>query len=109
MPTLTWHEAVFSLKTFAAAMLAVWIALSLDLPQPVWAMLTVYVVSQPLAGMVLSKSVFRVVGTVVGAAAALLLVDLFADAREPFLGFFPTKVRNATRAVSGRGACARAP
>jgi uncharacterized membrane protein YccC len=85
MAALTWGEALFSLKTFAAAMLAVWIALRLDLPQPVWAMLTVYVVSQPLAGMVLSKSVFRVVGTVAGAAMALLLVDLFADAGELFL------------------------
>src|SRR3954463_2455718 len=85
MPQLTWRDAVFSLKTFAAAMLAVLIALRLDLPQPTWAMLTVYVVSQPLAGMVLSKSVFRVVGTVVGAVVALVLVDLFDQAPEPFL------------------------
>jgi uncharacterized membrane protein YccC len=85
MPQLTWRDAVFSLKTFAAAMLAVLIALRLDLPQPTWAMLTVYVVSQPLAGMVLTKSVFRVVGTVVGAVVALALVDLFDQAPEPFL------------------------
>jgi uncharacterized membrane protein YccC len=85
MEQLTWREAVFSLKTFAAAMLAVWIAFRMALPQPSWAMLTVYVVSQPLAGMVLSKSLFRVVGTVVGAAMALLLVGLLAQAPEPFL------------------------
>jgi uncharacterized membrane protein YccC len=85
MTELSWRDAVFSLKTFAAAMLAVFIAFKVPLPQPTWAMLTVYVVSQPLAGMVVSKSIFRVVGTVVGAAMSLVLVDLFADTREVFL------------------------
>ena len=85
MQALGWQEALFSAKTFAAAMLAVWLALALDLPQPIWAMLTVYIVSQPLAGMVLSKSVFRVLGTFAGAAMALVLVDLFAGTRELFL------------------------
>jgi uncharacterized membrane protein YccC len=83
MPPLTWHDAVFSAKTFGAAMLAVYVAFRLQLPQPGWAMLTVYIVSQPLAGMVLSKSVFRAVGTVIGAVFALMAVDLFADAPAP--------------------------
>ena len=60
MAELGWRDVLFSLKTFAAAMLAVYIAFRIPLPQPSWAMLTVYVVSQPLAGMVLSKSIFRV-------------------------------------------------
>jgi uncharacterized membrane protein YccC len=85
MSQLGWRDALFSLKTFAAAMLAVYIAFRIPLPQPGWAMLTVYIVSQPLAGMVLSKSMFRVVGTVVGAVMSLVLVDLFADIRELFL------------------------
>ena len=85
MNELSWRDAVFSLKTFGAAMLAVYIAFQISLPQPTWAMLTVYIVSQPLAGMVLSKSIFRVAGTAVGAAMSLLLVDLFADTRDAFL------------------------
>src|SRR4051794_28640730 len=85
MTELSWRDAVFSLKTFGAAMLAIYIAFQIPLPQPIWAMLTVYIVSQPLAGMVLSKSIFRVAGTVVGAAMSLVLVGLFADAREAFL------------------------
>lgn len=93
---MTWREALFSLKTFAAAMLAVWIALRLDLPQPTWAMLTVYIVSQPLAGMVLSKALFRVVGTFVGAAMALLLVGLFADVRELFIAALATWIGACT-------------
>jgi uncharacterized membrane protein YccC len=48
-------------------------------------MLTVYVVSQPLAGMVQSKSLYRVVGTMIGSAMSLLLVDQLADTPELFL------------------------
>lgn len=81
---LGWREAVFSVKSFIAAMLALYVAFRLDLSQPMWAVTTVYVVSQPLAGMVLSKSIYRVVGTVIGAVASLVLVALFSDSREFF-------------------------
>ena len=66
MPTL--QDAIFSLKTFAAAMLALYVAFSLDLPRPYWAMLTVYIVAQPLSGMVRSKALYRAAGTLSGAA-----------------------------------------
>ncbi|HVX75469.1 MAG TPA: FUSC family protein [Bradyrhizobium sp.] len=82
--TLTWREVVFSLKSFAAAMLALYVAFRLDLSEPMWAVTTVYVVSQPLAGMVLSKSIYRVVGTMIGAAASLVFIALFSDSRELF-------------------------
>jgi uncharacterized membrane protein YccC len=40
------HAAlVFSLRTFAAAMLAFSIALRLDMPRPYWAMASVYITS----------------------------------------------------------------
>lgn len=81
----TWRDAVFSLRTFCAAMLATWICLRLDLSKPGTAMLTVYIVAQPLTGMMLSKSVYRVIGTLVGALAALVFIDLFAQARELFV------------------------
>jgi uncharacterized membrane protein YccC len=66
--------AIFALKTYAAAMLAYYVALRIGLLRPFWAVTTVYIVSQPLAGAVLSKSVFRLIGTVLGAAAAIVLV-----------------------------------
>ncbi len=72
MPTL--QDAIFSLKTFAAAMLALYVAFSLDLPRPYWAMLTVYIVAQPLSGMARSKGVYRAAGTLTGAAFAVLAV-----------------------------------
>lgn len=81
----SWREVMFSIKTFGAAVLALYIAFALDLTQPSWAMLTAFVVSQPIAGMVVAKSLFRVTGTVVGATVALALVGAFAQAPSLFL------------------------
>ena len=49
----------FSLMTFAAAMLALYVAMSIDLQQPYWSMMTVFIVSQPLAAAVRSKALQR--------------------------------------------------
>jgi len=71
---VTAGELLFSLKTFAAALVALWIAFLWNLPQPYWAMLTVLIVAQPYTGMVRSKALYRFVGTLVGAGMAILLV-----------------------------------
>lgn len=81
---LTWRDGLFSLKSFAAAMLALFIAFRLSLSQPSWSITTVYVVSQPLAGMVLAKSLYRVLGTVTGALMSLVFVALFSNSPELF-------------------------
>ncbi|MBF6986935.1 FUSC family protein [Cupriavidus sp. IK-TO18] len=73
----SWPNArqwLFSLKAFAAAMLALYIALALGLPRPYWAMATVYFVSHPLTGATRSKAAYRVAGTVLGATAAVATV-----------------------------------
>jgi uncharacterized membrane protein YccC len=80
----TWRDGLFSLKAFVAAMLALYIAFRLNLSQPSWCITTVYVVSQPLAGMVLAKSLYRVLGTVIGALMSLLFVALFSNTPELF-------------------------
>jgi len=80
----TWRDGLFSVKAFIAAMLALWIAFRLDLSQPSWCITTVYVVSQPLAGMVLAKSLYRVLGTVIGAVMSLIFVALFSNNPELF-------------------------
>ena len=73
-------EAVlFSAKCFMAAMLAYYIALSIGLNRPFWAVVTSYIVAQPLAGAVLSKAVFRLIGTVLGATASVVLVPTFVN------------------------------
>jgi uncharacterized membrane protein YccC len=68
------QQWLFSVKVFGAAMLSLYIALALGLDHPYWAMATVYLVSNPLDGATRSKSDYRIGGTVLGAAAALVLV-----------------------------------
>ena len=75
-------DLIFALKTFAASMLALVIALAMDLPRPYWAMATVYITSQPLAGATSSKAFFRVMGTLVGATMTVVLVPNLIDAPE---------------------------
>jgi uncharacterized membrane protein YccC len=79
---ITRAEFLFSLKCFAAAMLAMYLALWFGLPRPFWAMMTTYVVASPLAGAVRSKAAYRFAGTFIGSCAAVLLVGTLSDARE---------------------------
>jgi uncharacterized membrane protein YccC len=71
---LGFPEAIFSINSFVAAMLALYIAFSIGLPRPYWAMLTVYITVQPLSGALRSKAVYRVIGTALGGTAAVALV-----------------------------------
>jgi uncharacterized membrane protein YccC len=53
------NEWLFAVKTFAAAMLALYIAVSIGLDRPYWAMATVYVIAQPLTGALRSKAAIQ--------------------------------------------------
>ena len=70
---------LYSARTFAAAMLAYYIALSIGLERPSWAIITVYIVSQTSVGASLSRSLYRLAGTVTGACATVLIVPTFAN------------------------------
>jgi uncharacterized membrane protein YccC len=77
------HAApVFALKTFAAAMLAFSIALWLDMPRPYWAMASVYITSNQLTGATSSKALYRMLGTLIGAAGTIVLIPNLVDAPE---------------------------
>lgn len=80
MPKFNRFTLLFSVNSFAAALLALYIGFALGLPRPYWAMATAYIVSQPLAGAVRSKAVYRVLGTMLGAAAAVVLVPNLVNA-----------------------------
>lgn len=82
MKSPTVAELLFSFKSFFAAMLALYIAMSIGLPRPFWAMLTAYVVANPLSGAVRSKALYRFGGTLLGSAATVLLVPRLANAPE---------------------------
>jgi uncharacterized membrane protein YccC len=78
---------IFAAKTTASGLIALLVAFTFDLDEPYWALLTVFIVAQPRqSGQVLAKSFYRIIGTVIGAAVALLFVGLFAQERVLFLG-----------------------
>lgn len=78
------QRLVFATRTTIAALLAAYVAFLVNLPQASTSMITVFIVSQPLAGMVLSKSLFRVVGTTMGAVVAIAMTAAFSNAPELF-------------------------
>jgi uncharacterized membrane protein YccC len=79
---ISWQNIVFSLKTAAAAILALALAYWLELSDPQWATLTVYILAQPTVGAALAKGAWRAVGTVAGALIGLSLVALFSQTAE---------------------------
>src|SRR6202012_5543508 len=77
------RDWLFSVKTFAAAMIALYIGLALELPRPYWAMATVYIVSNPFVGATRSKALYRALGTALGDWAGELFVTPFVES--PYL------------------------
>lgn len=75
-PARDWFYGV---RTFAASMIALYIALLMQMPRPYWAMATVYIVSNPFLGPTTSKALYRAVGTLLGAAAAVFFVPMFVQ------------------------------
>ncbi|KIQ09513.1 fusaric acid resistance protein [Pseudomonas simiae] len=80
---VTW---VYIFKVLLAAFLTLWLAMRLELPQPRTAMITVFIVMQPQSGQVFAKSFYRFLGTLAGSAVMVLLIALFAQNTELFLG-----------------------
>jgi len=80
---VTTTNVIFSIKTFLAAMLAYFIAIRFGLPRPFWAVATVYIVAHPLSGAIPSKSVYRLIGTMIGGIATMVMRC------SPSLGQFP--------------------
>lgn len=74
-----WQALLFSAKTALAALMALWITLWVGLPMPFWAMTTTYIVANPLSGATRSKAIYRVIGTIAGAAMAVGLVPALVD------------------------------
>lgn len=76
---------VYVFKMVFAGLLALGIGYALDLESPRSALITVFIVMQPQSGMILAKSFYRVIGTLVGSAAIVVFVGLFAQTPELFL------------------------
>ncbi|MBV6823065.1 FUSC family protein [Pseudomonas sp. PD9R] len=76
---------LFALRTIAAGLLTLYLAFLFDLDQPKWSIMAVVIVSQPLGGMALARSFGQVIGTTLGAVAAVVIMAIFPQAPVPFL------------------------
>jgi len=80
-PALLAHAA----RTTFAALLALYLAFLLQLDTPYSAMVTVLIVSHPVQGSILAKSLWRLGGTLLGGAAAIALMALAPQASWLFI------------------------
>src|SRR5271154_1762784 len=76
---------LFGLRMWVAMCLALYIAFWLELDNAYWAATSAALVSQPSLGASMRKGYFRMIGTVVGALAIVVLTATFPQAR---VGFF---------------------
>jgi uncharacterized membrane protein YccC len=75
----------FGFRLATAVFLALFTTFYLQLDTPYWAGTSAAIVCQPIVGSSLLKGVFRLIGTLVGAVAALVLTAVFPQDRVGFL------------------------
>ena len=76
---------LFGLRLWGAVSVALYVAYWLELDNPYWAGTTAAIVCQPSLGVSLRKASFRMVGTVIGAVAIVVLTGCFPQSRIGFL------------------------
>src|ERR1700731_4259332 len=76
---------LFGLRLWTAACLAPYVAVSLQLDSGYWAGTSAAVVCQPSLGASLRKAWFRMIGTVIGAVAIVVLTARYPQDRTGFL------------------------
>src|ERR1700757_2405859 len=77
---------LFGLRLWASVCLALYVAFWLELDNASWAGASAAVVCQPQLGASVREGGFRMIGTVVGAIAIVLLPACFPQSRIAFLG-----------------------
>ena len=77
---------LFGLRLWASVSLALYVAFWLELDNPVWAGTSAAIVCQPHLGASLRKGWYRMIGTLVGAVAIVVLTACFPQDRVLFLG-----------------------
>ena len=76
---------LFGLRLWASVCLALYVAFWLQLENPYWAGTTAALVCQPHLGASLRRGWFRMIGTIVGGAAIVVLTKCFPQDRAGFL------------------------
>src|SRR5258708_6251451 len=86
MLTAAGPPLLFALRLWASVCLALFVAFWLQLDNPYWAGTSAAIVCQPQLGASLRKGWFRMIGTVIGATAIVVLTAWFPQDRIAFLG-----------------------
>src|ERR1700738_3550340 len=76
---------LFGLRLWASVCLALYVAFWLELDNAYWAGTSAAIGCQPQLGASLRKGWFRMIGTIIGAVAIVLLTACFPQDRAPFL------------------------
>ena len=76
---------IFGLRLWASVCLALYIAFWLELDNAYWAGTSAAIMCQPHLGASLRKGWYRLIGTVIGAVAVVVLTACFPQDRAPFL------------------------
>lgn len=69
----------FALRATLSSLLSLYLAFLFDLDQPQWAATTALIVAQPQSGMVLSKGMARLLGTIVGTVLSIIVMSMFSQ------------------------------
>jgi uncharacterized membrane protein YccC len=75
---------LFGVRLWLSVCLALYIAFWLELDNAYWAGTSAAIVCQPHLGASLRKGWYRMIGTVIGAVAIVVLTACFPQARAPF-------------------------
>ncbi|MBU9811629.1 FUSC family protein [Rahnella sp. SL6] len=82
----TWGQWRYALRNSIAMILALYIAFEFQMDEPYWALTSAAVVSFPTVGGVISKSIGRIIGSLLGAAGAVFIAGHCLN--EPWLFTF---------------------
>jgi uncharacterized membrane protein YccC len=85
IPLSSWS---FAIRVWLAMVLALFVSFWLQLEAPASAAVTVGILAEPTRGQALDKAGFRLLGTIVGVAAAITITGLFSQARDLILAAF---------------------
>jgi uncharacterized membrane protein YccC len=78
----------FGIRIWMAVVVALGASFWLELDAPSTAAITVAILAAPTRGQALDKACFRLIATIIGVAAAIVIVGLFSQARDLILAAF---------------------
>ncbi|UMM64561.1 p-hydroxybenzoic acid efflux pump subunit AaeB [Aristophania vespae] len=88
-----YNAVFFALRTTIVSLIALGIAFWMELGEPQWAAMTVWIVAQSSRGMSHSKGKWRIIGTLGGVIAAIILIASFPQ--YPWLFFIALALLSA--------------